>query len=165
VKQVVCYGFHRPVKLLARAELPDRHRESISPTTETSRNVVYIRSFPTVRVGVYLLPFIRSSFLSRSAQTLALMSDNAKRENLPNRMQSSPSFRQPTRCLFSSSGRLDHCIRKDALFNPLRTGATELGVDLGGVDDREDNHDQEHERRVEDVQEDFVGDEVAVVAW
>jgi hypothetical protein len=65
----------------------------------------------------------------------------------------------------SSPGRLNHCIRKHALLDSFRTGPTKVGVDLGWVYDREDDHDQEHERRVEDVQEDLVRDKVAVVAW
>lgn len=61
------------------------------------------------------------------------------------------------------STRLHHCVSKDFL-DLLRAGPTELGVDLGGVDEGEDHHDEEHEHRVEDVEEDFVGDEVAIVA-
>jgi len=59
---------------------------------------------------------------------------------------------------------LDHGVCKDFL-DLLRARPAELGVDFGGVDEGEDHHDQEHEQRVEDVEVDFVGDEVAVVAW
>ena len=56
-------------------------------------------------------------------------------------------------------------IREDTTFKLLSARAAKLRVDLRRMYNGEDEHDDEHQQRIEDVQIGFVRDEIAIVAW
>lgn len=59
---------------------------------------------------------------------------------------------------------LSHGISENASAHLLRPRSTKLCIDLTWVNHGKDHRNHEHEQRVEDVEERFVRDEVAVVA-
>jgi hypothetical protein len=63
-----------------------------------------------------------------------------------------------------ASRTLYHSICEDTFLDPLCASTAELSVDLGWMYDGKDHHDEEHEQRVEDIQEHFMWNEVSVIA-